>query len=162
MPSPIFRNTLKQCFSESHVFLRDASYQRMGGVSGCCESTSGDAPSCSGMHSRIVLFVSLYRRKLIFTQAAMINHRANQANRCLQRRTPNRGSSYLRVEILRQGATAQMVSFGRNWPLLAPGPSANYGLSRPEARGVLDSLWRPFWDHFRQLSPILAHVHYLT
>ena len=47
-------------------------------------------------------------------------------------------------------------------PLLAAGPLGINTESRLEARGILDSPWRPFWAHFRHLSPISGHVHYLT
>ena len=64
--------------------------------------------------------------------------------------------------LLMRGGTPDFAG-SRHWrPLLAPGPSANHVLSRPEPWGILDSPWRPFWAHSRQLSPISGLAHYLT
>ena len=60
------------------------------------------------------------------------------------------------------GGTPNFVETSLWRPLLAPGPFAKHVLSRPEPWGCLDSLWRPFWAHFGELSPILGHVDYLT
>ena len=60
------------------------------------------------------------------------------------------------------GGTPDFAETGLWRPLQAPGPSPNTILSLPEPRGFRDSLWRPFWAHFRQLSPIWGVVDYLT
>ena len=67
--------------------------------------------------------------------------------------TPNRGRSYLAVEMLRQAARriTSIVAESRHPRLnLAQGSAANNVLSPGEARGSILKAWQPFWGHFRQ------------